>query len=228
MTEETENRKIVIPGEIIASGDGYLPGEGTEKKGKDIVAMKYGLAEESNRLVKVISLSGAYIARKGNVVIGKVENITFNGWVIDICSVANAFLSVSEYPRYLHQDEIEETMGIGDMVVAKVTNVRRKSIDLTVKLRGLGRINEGLVIRVNSNKVPRVIGKGGSMVNIIKEETKCNITVGQNGLIWIKGDTIESELLAKEAIMFVTERATLTGLTEKLQEWFKQKNKGKK
>ncbi len=224
-TENNESRKIVIPGEIIVSGEDYLPGEGTEKKGKNIVAARYGLAEESNRLVKVIALSGAYFPRGGNVVIGKVENITFNGWIINIGSAANAFLSVSEYPRYVRSDEIEEVMSIGDMIVAKVLGARRKSIDLTVKSRGLGKLTDGMIIEINSNKVPRVIGKSGSMVNIIKEETGCNITVGQNGLIWLKGNSIEEELLAKKAIQFIIDRATTSGLTEKIQEWFKKEKK---
>src|SRR3972149_10420181 len=81
----TENeRKVVIPGEVIVSGTDYLPGEGTEKKGNDIIAHRYGLAEEVARLVKVIPLSGVYSPRRGNVVIGKISNITFNGWLIDL------------------------------------------------------------------------------------------------------------------------------------------------
>jgi exosome complex RNA-binding protein Rrp4 len=54
------DRKIVIPGEVVIKGEGYLPGEGTEKKGNEIVAIKFGLAEESNKLIKVIPLSGVY------------------------------------------------------------------------------------------------------------------------------------------------------------------------
>ena len=65
-------RKIVVPGEVVAKGD-YLPGEWTEKRGEEIVSIRYGLAEEANRLVKVIPLSGVYIPRRGNVIIGKVE-----------------------------------------------------------------------------------------------------------------------------------------------------------
>jgi len=38
-------RKVTIPGETIASGEDYLPGEGTEKRGNDIVAVKYGLID---------------------------------------------------------------------------------------------------------------------------------------------------------------------------------------
>jgi exosome complex component RRP4 len=85
-------RKITIPGEIIAEGDDYLPGEWTEKSEGKIYSLRYGLIEESNKLIKVIPLSGVYSPRRGNVVIGKVEMITFNGWVIDIGAPENGFL----------------------------------------------------------------------------------------------------------------------------------------
>ena len=63
------------------------------------------------------------------------------------------------------------------------------------------------------------------MINLIKDETKCNITVGQNGLIWIKGDKVEDELYAKKAIMFVTEKSFTSGLTDEVQKWFKERKK---
>src|SRR3989304_8858927 len=101
-------RKVVIPGEVIVSGEDYLPGEGTEKRGQEIVAIRYGLAEESSRLVKVIALSGIYQPRRGNVVIGKVENITFNGWVVDVDSPMGAFLSLVEIQRYVNKEGMSE------------------------------------------------------------------------------------------------------------------------
>lgn len=129
-------RHIVIPGEIIASGEDFLPGEGTEKNGNDIVAIRYGLAEESSRLVKVIALSGVYQPRKGNVVIGKIENITFNGWMMDIDCPIGAFLPVAEFPRYISKDAMSEVLDIKDMVVAKILGVNGRGIDLTVNSRG--------------------------------------------------------------------------------------------
>jgi len=61
----TENKRtVVIPGETIVEGDNYLPGDGTEKQGKKIVALKYGLAEEVNKLVKVIPLIRSLPAKK--------------------------------------------------------------------------------------------------------------------------------------------------------------------
>jgi len=224
MSKESK-REIVIPGEVIVSGEDYLPGEGTEKRENNIVAMRYGLAEEQNKLIKVIPLSGVYEARRGNVIIGRVENLTFNGWIIDIGSAMNGFLSVAEVPRYVNKNDIAEIMDIGDMVVAKVWSVKRKGIDLSLKSRGLGKLEDGMIIKINSKKVPRVIGKEGSMVSLIKNETNCNITVGQNGFIWIKGDKIEDELLAKKAIEFVAEKSYINGLTEKVEEWFKERKK---
>jgi len=225
MANKKSERKIVIPGEIITSGDDYLPGEGTEKKGNDIIAMKYGLSEEQNRLIKVIPLSGIYQPRRGNVVIGKVENMTFNGWIINIGTPENAFLSLMEVPRYVNKEGLDEVMDIGEMVTAKIWGMNRRGIDLSIKSRGLGRIDEGIIVKINPNKVPRVIGKEGSMINLIKDETGCNITVGQNGLIWIKGDKIENELYAKKAIAFVTEKSFIPGLTEAIKKWFEEERK---
>src|SRR3990170_4092537 len=202
-------RKVVIPGEVIVSGEDYLPGEGTEKRGQEIVAIRYGLAEESSSLVKVIALSGIYQPRRGNVVIGKVENITFNGWVVDINSPTGAFLPLAEVPRFVSKDEMSEVLDIGDMLVAKILGVNGRGIDLTIKMRGLGKIEEG-------------------MIKIVKNETGCNITVGQNGLIWIKGERIEDELFVKRAIMFITEKSFTSGLTEEVQKWFDKHKKGEK
>ncbi len=175
----------------------------------------------------MIALSGIYQARRGNVIIGKVENITFNGWVVDIDSPIGAFLPLSEVPRFVSKEAMAEVFDIGDMVVAKILGVNGRGIDLTIKSRGLGRIEEGMIIKVNSNKVPRVIGKEGSMIGIIKKETGCEITVGQNGLVWVKGNKIEDELFVKRAIMFVAEKSSTSGLTEEVQKWFDKQKGGK-
>lgn len=221
----TKNREIVIPGEMIASEDSILPGEGTEKRENGIYALKYGLLEKSDKLVKVIPLSGVYQARRGNVVIGKVDNVTFNGWVIDIKAADNGFLSLTEVPKYVNKDGLEEVMDIGDMVIAKIWAVNKRGIDLSLKSRGLGKIEEGLIIEVNPNKVPRIIGKEGSMIKLIKDNTGCDIQVGQNGLILVKGNSIDEELFAKKAINFVAEKSYISGLTEEVEKWFAEAKK---
>ncbi len=222
--EERSKREIVIPGEVIASGQDYLPGDWTKREKNDIIALRFGLADTAGRLVKIIPLSGTYMPRKGNVVIGKVIDISFNGWIMDIDAPYPSFLQAIESSRFVNKNDLSECYDIGEMIVCKVLGVKRKGVDLTARGRNLGKLESGIIIYVNSNKVPRVIGKEGSMINLIKNETNCDIIVGQNGIIWIKGGAVEDELFAEKAILFVAEKSFIEGLTEKMKEWF-EKNK---
>ncbi|HIH52442.1 MAG TPA: hypothetical protein HA284_02805 [Nanoarchaeota archaeon] len=219
------DRKVVIPGEIIAEGEDLLPGEHTEKIDGKVISLRYGLAEEQNSLVKVIPLSGVYSPRRGNVVIGKIENLTNNGWVVDIGSADSAFLSLMEVPRYVNKDAMEEVFKIDELLIAKIWSMGKRGIDLSIKSRGYGKIEEGMVFSVNPNKVPRIIGKEGSMINIIKEKTGCEIDVAQNGYVWITGPSIDDELYAKKAINFVTEKSFIHGLTDEVTKWFDENKK---
>src|SRR3989338_1769795 len=221
-----EEREIVIPGETIVSGEDYLPGEGTRREKEEIIAERYGLVEQSGKLVKVIPLSGVFIPRRGNVIIGQVIDISFNGWMTDINAPYSSFLPLMEVPRFIDKNNISEFMDIGDFFSAKIFSIKQKGIDLTFDGKGLGKLEDGMIVFINPNKVPRVIGKEGSMIKLIKDETNCKITVGQNGLVWIKGEKVEDELFAKKAIMFVTEKSFVNGLTEKVQE-FLEEEKGK-
>jgi len=224
-----ERREVVVPGEIIASGDN-LPGDGTRKEGENIIAERYGLAEKSGKVMRVIPLSGVFIPRRGNVVIGQVSDITFNGWLTDVNAASSAFLPLTEVPRYLDKNNLPEFLDIGEFFNAKISNVKAKGIDLTFEGKGLGKLEGGLIIKINPNKVPRVIGREGSMIRLIKDETNCKITVGQNGIVWIRGDNVEEEILAKKAIMFISDRTFISGLTEKVKEYLDEEkaNGGKK
>lgn len=222
---ETKKREIVIPGETIISGSDYLPGDFTFRDGNDVVASRFGLSEVSGRLVKVIPLAGVYMPRRGNVVIGKVIDVTFNGWIVAINAPYAGFLPVAEASRFVNKNDLTEYLDFGDMVVAKVDSIKRRGIDLTTRMKGLGNLADGMVISINPNKVPRVIGREGSMINLIKKETMSSIIVGQNGVIWLKGNDVESELLAKEAINFIVEKSFVEGLTDKVQQFFTDKKK---
>jgi exosome complex component RRP4 len=221
---EEKERKVVTPGEVVGN-DSNLPGEGTFRVGGEIVAQRYGLLDGQDKLVKVIPLSGVFIPRRGNVIIGRIEDITFNGWLCDVNSAHSSFLPVSEVPRYIDKHHLDEFMNIGDFFSAKITSVKAKGIDLSLDSRGLGKLEGGMIISVNPNKVPRVIGRSGSMIKLIKDSTNTRITVGQNGFIWIRGEKVEDELKAKKAINFVTEKSFVSGLTEKVETFLKEESK---
>jgi exosome complex component RRP4 len=222
MVKETKTRHIVVPGETVVSGDDFLPGDGAYREGNDIVAMRFGLAEIKEKFVKVIALSGTYVPRRGNSIIGTVIGITFNGWLIDFGGAENGFLSMMEVPRYINKGELREHFDFGDVVSAKVWGVNGRGIDLSVKMRGYGKLEGGQLMSINPNKVPRVIGKEGSMVNLIKNATGCSIDVGQNGKVWISGKSIDDEVNTRKIIEFIAENTTLSGLTEKVEEFIKK------
>ena len=71
----------------------------------------------------------------------------------------------------------------------------------------------GRIMKITPSKVPRVIGKAGSMIELIKDKTKCQIIVGQNGVIWLKG---ENEGLAAKTIYKIERESHTTGLTDKI------------
>jgi exosome complex component RRP4 len=217
-----EKRKIVVPGEVILSGEDFLPGDGTERDGEDIIAHKYGLAEKVGRVVKIIPLSGAFVPRRNNVILGRVMDFTHNGWLADVDYAGSAFLAVAEAPRFINKNELDGFLDIGDMFAAKIWSVSGRSIDLSLKGRGLGKLEGGFVFRINPSRVPRIIGREGSMINLIKDKTGCNITVGQNGWIWVKGDKIDDEIRARKVIQFVAEKVYIDGLTEKVEDWFER------
>ncbi len=214
-----DKRKIVVPGETIISGEEFLPGDGTRREEKDIVAGRYGLADVSDKLIRIIPLSGVYVPRRGNTIIGEVIDITFNGWIIDFGGSVNGFLPVSEVPKYIAKGELKEFLDFGDIIVAKVQGAEGRSLDLSIKLRGYGKLMEGMIIKINPNKVPRVIGKEGSMVKIIKDATGVEITVGQNGWIWVKGGKIDDELKTQKIINFICENSFIDGLTDKVMDF---------
>ena len=222
----SEERRIVVPGETIVTGMDYLPGNDAYRDGEDVVARRFGVADISGKHVKVIALSGNYYPKRGNVIIGTVIDISFNGWIIDFGGIQNAFLPVSEVPKYLKLSELRGYLDFGESVVVKVSDVRSRGIEVTMKGRGLDKLTSGMIIEINPNKVPRIIGKEGSMVKTIKNATNCSITVGQNGKIWIRGETTQDELKVKEIIDFIVQHSTAHGLTEKINKLFNQ-NKSK-
>jgi exosome complex component RRP4 len=222
MNDKEEKRQIIVPGETIVSGDEYLPGEGARREGEDIVASKYGIVDISEKLVRVVPLSGVYIPRRGNNVIGQVVDMNSAGWNVEFGSFVQGFLPISEVPFYVNRNELREHFDFDDMIFAKVSGTNGRSIDLSIKMRNLGKLDEGMVVRVNPHKVPRVIGKEGSMVNMIKDSTGCTISVGQNGFIWIKGEKIEDEVNTKKIIMYICKNSSVKGLTEKVKTYIEK------
>ena len=224
-----QDKDIVVPGEILAVGMDSFPGTGSYREGDNIIASRLGLVQLDGRTIKLIPLSGRYIPKNYDTIIGKVVDVNMSGWRLDTNSPYSAMLSMKEATSQFipRGADLTKFYDIGDYISCKVINVTsQKLVDVTMKGMGLRKLQGGRVIEAASNKVPRIIGKEGSMVSMIKDATKCNIMTGQNGLIWISG-TPEGELLAVEAIRKIEEESHLSGLTDKIKEFLEKSGKVK-
>jgi exosome complex component RRP4 len=219
-----EERVVVVPGEVLAEGMDYLPGDNTYRDNDKIYSKSLGLVSLPGRVVKVTSLSGPYVLKAGDKIIGRVIDITMSGWRIDTGTAYSAMLNVKDAStRFIKREEdLSRILAIGDHVVVRITKVTSQNlVDVTMKEPGLHKVSGGRMIIINSQKVPRVIGRQASMITMVKDKTKCDITVGQNGFVSIKG-TPEGELLAEKAIKLIEEKSHLEGLTEKIQQFLEK------
>jgi len=214
-------REVVIPGEALAEGMDYLPGDNTYREGDKIFSKVLGLVGVAGRVMKITPLSGPYLPTTGDKIIAQVFDITMSGWRFKTNTAYSAMMNVKDASsRFIKRDEdLSKILAIGDYAVVTITKVTSQNlIDLTMKEPGLHQVSGGRLVKINSQKVPRIIGKQGSMISLIKDKTGCNITVGQNGIVWIKGDS-DKELLAEKAVKMIEARSHEEGLTGKMEKF---------
>jgi exosome complex component RRP4 len=206
---------VVLPGEVLG-GEGLRAGRGAFIEGDMVYAAQLGVKAVRDNQVAVIPLAGRYIPRSGDEVIGKIVDIMPNTWLVEINSPYNAPLHADESPWDVGYGETGRFLTVGDLVLAEVKSVDfMKRIYLTMTGRGMRRLSGGQVIEVSHSKVPRIIGKGGSMIRLLKERTGCRIHVGQNGRIWLEGEP-DMIRVATDAIKIIERDAHIHGLTEKI------------
>ena len=210
-----ENKDLVIPGQILAD-DEYYSGRGTFKENGKVCSSLLGRVSLRNKKIRVIPLKSKYVPKKGDVVIGKIKDVRFSMWDVDINSPYSGILPAFEvFGR--EKKELNRVFDVGDVLFLRVVEVDEiKKAKLGLKGRGMGKFKGGIIVDIAPTKVPRLIGKKGSMINMIKDKTKCKIVVGQNRLVWVKGNE-DMEQLTREIIHLIEAEAHTSGLTNKIK-----------
>ena len=221
----------MTPGDLLAEGD-YIAGENTYKENDKVYASRIGLVDYEDRKVNVVALRAFYIPRVGDTVIGTVVEVGFNGWTVDINSPYLALLRASDVlsrPFRPQKNDLSKVLDVGDLVIAKIIAYdRAHNPQLTVGEPGLGKITRGQVVKITPTKIPRVIGRKGSMISMIKQETGCHIILGHNGVILITGKRLEDEQLAMMAIHKIDEESHTSGLTDRVTKMIKNEKAKRK
>ena len=220
MTLYFNHRDLVVPGDLLAEGD-YEVGDNVYKVGNRFYATRVGLFEfRDERRVTVIALNSIYVPRPGDIVIGDVVDVGVGSWAVDIRAPRLAILRAVDAlgkPFRPDREELTRFLTVGDTVIAKVKAYdRTRNPLLTLGEPGLGKVTSGLIVRITPSKVPRLIGRKGSMISMLKRETGCHIVIGMNGVVLVRCRNPEDEELLVEAIEKIERESHVEGLTDRV------------
>ncbi len=214
-------REIVVPGDIL-DDSGAKAGDNTYTVDGKVYAAVLGVKNKNQYGVGVIPLGGRYMPKPGDMVIGMINDIGSSNWMVDIRAPYPAPLHVSEVPWKVEFGDTSRYLNVGNVVLLKVLSVDEgKKIQVTMNDSGLRRLEGGRLVEIPYVKVSRVIGKSGSMIQMIKNMTDCRIFIGENGIIWIDGDERNAEVAA-QAIEMIGEHAHKGSLTERVKEFIEK------
>jgi exosome complex component RRP4 len=190
-------KRLVIPGEILAAKPFRL--DDTIVENGKTCSTAIGLFDEERGTM--IPLEGQWYPRFGEMVVGIVEEAKLNVYIVNLNAPYKGLI-ISKYA--------EGDIRSGDVIEASVKELDKTGTAVLTRPRVL---HGGKILRIKPSKVPRVMGKGNTMVRQIQAGTKTSITLGMNGLIWLKGGDID---LAIAAINRVQNEAHVPGLTERI------------
>jgi exosome complex component RRP4 len=213
-------RRYVVPGDKIIEGS-FRPLMNVIKVGNSIIATRIGIAETGRDGVKVIPLSGVYIPRVNDIVIGKITDHSSLSWEVDINSCFSAHLPAQDvFGRDFSpaRDDMGRQLATGDLIAARIIAFdRTRDPMLTIQDKDLGKIPRGELLKISPTRVPRLIGKRGSMIQTIEQATQTRILIGQNGIVVVMGRNLYGTQLAIRAIRMVEEEAHTANLTQRVK-----------
>jgi len=224
---KVSHREIVLPGDLVAEGEvvferyPYL-----YKLRNKIMSSVLGVAEirgENN--LKISPLKGVYIPSEGDLVIGVVEEINPTYVHLDIKAPYKGVLHANEIlgrPLNPSKDVLSEYVSVGDVFIAKIErfDLLRDPLLTLRGEKGLGKVTEGSLIEVIPTRIPRIIGRKNSMIEILTKETECDVIVANNGRILIRRcPSRDHEEIFVRAVRMIESQPYLKGLTARVREY---------
>lgn len=230
MSMQQIKRTLVLPGEVVAEGN-VRPGSNVYLENGKIYADTVGLSDVRGAYASVIPLRGSYEPKPDDIVIGQVVDYSPGSWVLDIGTPTPGILAVSNAiprGRGMIRENPRKIYDVGDYVIAGIMEAsRNQNAMLTTLGEGLGKADGGAIIKMEAAKVPRLIGKNGSMINMIMKELGVRISVGQNGVVHVLyRDPLDMKLV-EEIIRKIEREAHTAGLTSRIQEMLQSIKAGK-
>ena len=193
--------KIAIPGDYL--WDGHV------SKGKELVMYeKDGKVYASVVCLvkdgKATPLEMVYLPKPDDPIVGVIIGKRGPGYVVE---------TGTGYPFFILSRTTRVRFPLGATIFGKIERVEG---DGTAILGDIKLLKTGKLFNVPPSKVPRIIGKKASMLNLIRKSTGCEVHVGANGFIHVRGKKMFKVV---EAINKIVEEAQFEGLTDRMNEF---------
>ncbi len=201
-----KQKKILIPGDLVTEQRKKLGQHVFVENGK-VYADALGITYPGAAAAYVVPLHGKYIPQQGDLVVGIVANETFKGYIVDINSIYYSFVSKESVRHELQRGSIISA------IIRDVNEINEAELDDIRVFYG------GEVIEVSPVKVPRIIGKNGSMLQVLRSGTGGSLVVGRNGWVWAKGGDIS---LFVRAVRLIEKESHLSNLTSRVEGFLKR------
>ncbi|VVB99984.1 Exosome complex component Rrp4 [uncultured archaeon] len=159
---------------------------------------------------KLVPLEGPYEPLGDDFVVGLVTEVKFSGYSVNINTA---------YPAFLSSREIRERYAMGDTLFARITMIDEVR---STELGDAKKLGPGRLVKVSSVKIPRIIGKKNSMIEMLMGSTGCEIFAGRNGYIWIQDGGKGNATLAEKAIRMIESQAHTHGLTDRVAVYLRE------
>jgi exosome complex component RRP4 len=198
-------KDIVVPGDLVEETPVKM--RHTYIENGKTYSLTLGIYDKESS--SLVPLEGVWNPRIDDTIVGIVTGVRNSVYEVDLGYYGRSIIIGGKFDRF--------SFRIGDVVEAKIKNIEEKR---TIILNYPKLLTGGTVINVKPSKVPRIIGKGNTMIKEIEDATKSQTVVGTNGRIWIRGGQIS---LAAAAIHRIESEAHVSGLTERIKKMMEEK-----
>lgn len=183
---------FVCVGDVIdtSNQEAFLRGHGTQVVEGRLVATVCGVVHRINQLVAVRPAAARYVAQVGDVVVGRVTEISGKRWRVDLAGRQQAALMLSAVNlpggvqrRRTADDELHmrQFFAEGDLVSAEVQALQHDgSVALHTRSRRYGKLARGLLVQVPPALVKRQKQHMTTLAGL-----GVDLVLGVNGLVWV-------------------------------------------
>ncbi|KAL7677400.1 hypothetical protein ACOME3_003637 [Neoechinorhynchus agilis] len=201
-------KTVVSPGEILAPDRSeFMRGRGSYVDSDDVVrASMIGIVKRMNRLVQVDGISSHYSAEIGDVVIGRVSEVSRKKWRVDINGAMNAILPFTSVNlpggelRRRFGDVAEERLmrnylKEGDLLSAEIYNQNQDgSFTLHTRSMKYGKLGQGVLTTVPCHLIIRT---KTHFVTLFTCEV--DLILGLNGCVWVSPSSRRKMVAAEKS-----------------------------